>query len=78
MPIVLEILQRRNGLLHMWYIFLPSLEQTEEIKNQSDIMSNPLFITKEGHTGERHGPTQWQYDHWKATDATTAVKKTET
>ena len=43
-----------------------------------DIISNALYNVKEGHTGERHGPKQWQYDHWKAKDATTAVKKKET
>ena len=50
-------------------------ERTEKIKNRIGIISNPLHIIKEGHTGERHVPTQWQHDHWKAKDATIAVKK---
>ena len=47
-----------------------SLEQTEKIENRWEIISNPLYFIKEGHLGERHGPEQWQYDHWKARDAT--------
>ena len=57
MPIVLEEFQRRKSLLLM-----PSLEQTEKIKNRIGILSNPLSIMKGGLSGERHGPTQWQYD----------------
>ena len=54
---------------------MPSPEQTDKIKNRIDITSNPLYTMKEGHTGERHGPKQWQYEHWKAKDATEGAKK---
>ena len=52
-----------------------SLEQTEKIKNRIEIISNPLLNHKKGQSGERHGPAPWQYDHWKAKDATANVHK---
>ena len=54
---------------------MPSSDQTEKIKTRLDITSNLLYVVKEGHTGERHGPKQWQYDHWKVNDATEGAKK---
>ena len=51
-----------------------SLHQAK-IKNRIGITSNPLYFIKECHSGERHGPAEWQYDHWKATDATRGVNK---
>ena len=56
-----------------WNMSYASLEQTEKIKNEIDIFSNPLYIIKDGQSGD--GPAQWQNDHWKATDATRGVKK---
>ena len=50
---------------------MPSPEQTEKINNRIGILSNPQNIIKEGQSGKRHGPAQWQYDHWQAKDATT-------
>ena len=75
MPIVLEESQRRNSQLLIWNMSYASLEQTEKIKNRIGVISTPLYITKEGQSGERHVPAQWQYDHWKATDATRGVTK---
>ena len=54
---------------------MPSPEQTGKIKNRIGIISNPLHFLKEGQSGERHGTKQWQYDYWKAKDATTNVHK---
>ena len=53
---------------------MPSPEQTEKIKNRIDLISDPLYVIKQGTHGERHGPEERQY-HWKAEDATTNVKK---
>ena len=52
-----------------------SPEQTDKIKNRNDIISNPLYIIKECQSRQRHGPDEWQFDHWKAKDATTNAKK---
>ena len=37
--------------------------------------SDALDVVKQGTHGERHGPEEWQYHHWKAKDATTNIEK---
>ena len=56
---------------------MPSLEQTERINNRIDIISDPLYVVKQGVRGERHGPEDWQYHHWNAKDATNNAKKSD-
>ena len=52
---------------------MPSPEQSEKIKNRIDIISNPLYVVKQGNSGERHGPEEWQCHYWTARDATNNV-----
>ena len=52
-----------------------SLEETEKIRNRIVIISDPLYVIRQGKSGERHGPEEWQYHHWKAREATTNVQK---
>ena len=47
----------------------------QKIKNGIDVISNPPYVIKEFHIGERNGPEQWRYDHRKAGDATEGSKK---
>ena len=47
----------------------------QKVKNGIDIISNPPYVIKEVHIGERHGPEQWRYDHRKTGDATEGSKK---
>ena len=54
---------------------MPSPEQTEKIKNRIDLISDPLYVVKQGTRGERHGPEDRQYNHWNAQDATTIFQK---
>ena len=77
MPIVIEIFTQKGTVYYFCGMCLvPSLEQTQKIKNRSGIISiPPRYIIKEGQSGKRHGPKQSQYDHWKAKDETIAVKK---
>ena len=59
----------------MWNMSYAFAGSDRKIKNRCQIISNQLYFIKEGHSGERHGPEQWQYDHWKARDATKGLKK---
>ena len=43
-----------------------------------DIIADPLYVVKQGTHGERYGPEEWQYHHWKAKEATTNGKKGDT
>ena len=45
---------------------MPSLERTKNQEFELTSYQNPLYIIKEGHTGERRGPKPWQYAHWKS------------
>ena len=54
---------------------MPSPEKTEKMKNRIDIVSDPLYVVRQGICGERHGPEEWQDHRWKARDATTNVQK---
>ena len=57
---------------------MPSPEQTRRIKHRFEIMSNPFyFIKEEDSIGLKHGPKQWQYDHWKAKDANKRLGRRE-
>ena len=48
---------------------MPSSEQKRRIKRQFEILSIPCYIVKSDYSRRsRHGPTLWQYDHWKAKD----------
>ena len=76
MPIVLVIFQRRNSLMLMCNMsHVLAWTNRKDQESNCGIISNPPYIIKEGQSGERHGPKQWQYDHWKAKDATIAVKQ---
>ena len=55
---------------------MPSPEQTRKIKTRFEKMSVPFYIVKEDDSrGAKHARERWQYDHWKAKDATKAVLK---
>ena len=50
--------------------------ERRKIRSQFEVMSVPFYPVREGDTrGAKHGQTQWQYDHWKARDATMGAKK---
>ena len=59
------------------YCGCPSLEQTEKIKNRIDILAGPLYVVKRCKAGERHGPEEWPYHHWKAASAGRNCRKRE-
>ena len=46
----------------------------DQESNWHHLRSFPLYVIKQGTRGERHGPEDWQYHHWKARDATTAKR----
>ena len=74
MPNAPEIFKRRNSLLHLWCM-LYAFDRTVQ-KNRFEVKSNPFFPMKENDSrGPRHGPQQWQYDHWKAKHATRGLKR---
>ena len=52
-----------------------SQEQTDKIKRRTDILADPLYVVKRGRARERHEPEEWQYHHWKSTDAARNCKK---
>ena len=54
-----------------------SQEHTDKIKRRIDFHADPLFVVERRKTGERHGPEEWQYHHWKAVDAAKNCKKRE-
>ena len=57
---------------------MPLPDQIKKIKNRFEIMSNPFYFMKEEDSrGSRHGPQQWQYDHWKAKDAKKGTQNRE-
>ena len=56
---------------------IPSQEHADKIKRRIDILADPLYVVKRGRQGERHGPEEWQYHHWKAVDAAKNCKKRE-
>ena len=53
---------------------MPSPAQTRKIITRFEIMSVPCCTVKEDDClGAKHGRERWQYDHWKAKDATRGV-----
>ena len=52
-----------------------SQEHTDEVKRIIYILAEPLYAVKRGRQGQRHGPEEWQYHHWKAVDAAQNYKK---
>ena len=56
---------------------IPSEEHFDKIQSRIDIFADPLLVVKRGKAGERHGLEEWQYHHWKATDAARNCRKRE-
>ena len=55
---------------------MPSPEQKRKTKTRVERMSVPFCTVREDDTrGAKHGRTWWQYDHWKARDATKGTQK---
>ena len=57
--------------------FIPSQKHTDKFKSRIDILADPLYVVERRRAGERHGTEEWQYHHWKATDAARNCKKRE-
>ena len=56
---------------------MPSPEQKRLIKTQLELMSVPFYTVREDDSrGAKHRLSQWQYDHWKARDATKCARNT--
>ena len=73
MPSVLKI---RTLKIPSSVCIMPSLEQKRKIKTRFEIMSVPFHTVREDDTrGAKHGQSWWQYDHWKAKDATKGARK---
>ena len=71
-----EISKTVPGIFKRRNILCLRQNETRKIKNRFEIMSNPLYSIKEDDSrGPRHGPQQWQYDHWKAKDATGRLRR---
>ena len=75
MPVLLDFSKEGTVYCSCGKNLMPSPEQTGKIQNRIDIISNPLYVIKQGKRRERHGPEEWQYHHWKARDATNNVIK---
>ena len=56
---------------------IPSQEHPHKFERRIDILADPLYAVKRGRAGERHGPEEWQYHHWKAVDAARNSRKRE-
>ena len=56
---------------------MPSPGQREKIKNRTDILADLQNVVKRVKAGERHGPEEWHYHHWKAADASRNGRKRE-
>ena len=55
---------------------MPSQELKRKIKTRFEIMSVPFYTVREDDTRRaKHGQNPWQYDHWKARDATKGAQK---
>ena len=50
-----------DGVLRCGKCLMPSLEQSERIRNRIDIIPDPLYIVKKRVRGERRGHEDWQY-----------------
>ena len=54
----------------------PSKEQKRKTKEQFEVLSIPHDIVKKNYSrGAKHGPSQEQYDHFKANESTRHAKK---
>ena len=55
---------------------MPSTEQKRKIRNQFEILSIPCFVVKKDYSrGAKRGPTQEQYDHFRANESTRHARK---
>ena len=53
--------EKSDSLLRCGKCLMPSPEQSERIRTRIDIISDPLYVVRQGVRGERHGQEDWQY-----------------
>ena len=70
-----SIPKKEQSIPYVEYVLRLRRNRQKRSKNRFEITSNPSHFIKETHSGGRHGPEQWQYDHWKARDATKGLTK---
>ena len=63
-------------IVHVVFAFMPSPERKRIITTQFVMMSVPFFSEgDDGSRGAKYGQSWWQYDHWKARDASKGARQ---
>ena len=68
-----SIQKEEQCLLLTWIMSHAFSGKDRKGQKPMDTMSNPLYFRKEGHSGN-DTDQKWEYDHWKARDATKGLR----